>query len=217
MGNINLEKQKKYLMCQCNQGESDVFDINTGEQKSEKNKRPQVARRGRPENFNEELYEDKLPSIIKIQSVAKKIIYKLNFKRQQRSNLKIEENEEKFNMIKKFTTEILQKSLQLVRTSKLNIDKPFEDMHILNSYKEVLSIVNTRKEGLSLPQSFLVGKDNSFLYIGNVDINLSRNGHGILYMDNGEYYEGNWINNSFTGYGRFIGLDGVVTEGIFLI
>lgn len=55
------------------------------------------------------------------------------------------------------------------------------------------------------------------LYCGSLNIENQRHGNGVLYTSSGEKYEGKWLNNNFSGWGRLIETkeDKSVTEGIF--
>jgi len=57
---------------------------------------------------------------------------------------------------------------------------------------------------------------NDGLYKGEIALNnYQREGHGVLYSNDGGIYIGNWHNNNILGYARKITPEGFLYEGYF--
>jgi hypothetical protein len=52
-------------------------------------------------------------------------------------------------------------------------------------------------------------------YYGSIDIYYKKCGFGILVKKSGTKYEGFWMNDQFTGWGRYIDIEGNLFEGLF--
>lgn len=63
----------------------------------------------------------------------------------------------------------------------------------------------------------LVRYEDGSQYSGQVDINKKKQGMGILISKDGSVYEGSWLNDSFTGYGRCMDSEGNYYEGIDIL
>jgi hypothetical protein len=53
------------------------------------------------------------------------------------------------------------------------------------------------------------------IYVGQSNAGKA-NGFGKTKLDNGNFYEGNWINNEITGYGKMVYRNGDIYVGDFL-
>jgi hypothetical protein len=46
-------------------------------------------------------------------------------------------------------------------------------------------------------------------------MNNNRTGKGIYYYENGDVYEGDFLDNQFHGYGKFIFTNGAIDDGLW--
>ena len=141
-----------------------------------------------------------------------------------RNGIKIKLKRREINIIKTIEKNYISKTLinrkKLFDTkySKENWKKFYKE----EEYKNLLSNVteknsNNNKYHLKTKCLLTKYKGERCLYKGEININNNFNGYGILYMKNNiTYYEGNFINNDFTGWGRHINNNGVCYEGFFI-
>lgn len=66
--------------------------------------------------------------------------------------------------------------------------------------------------GILFKTDILIYNKKSY-YIGSVNLRNQRCGFGILANTAGEKFEGHWVNNKFTGWGRYIDAEGNLYEG----
>lgn len=85
--------------------------------------------------------------------------------------------------------------------------------YVKSNCERIYNIAYNYKD--KLYSQVLIDRIKNTLYKGTVNINLVKNGYGILYYQNGDVFEGNWNNNEFTGYGRYTNSKGIVIEGLF--
>jgi hypothetical protein len=89
----------------------------------------------------------------------------------------------------------------------------------LKSYEENYpNCLHFKKEKFNNSQIFtdlLIYKNDEKvkIYTGFIDKNLHRNGNGILLDSQDIIYNGIWVDNEFTGYGKMIDSDGNLLEG----
>ena len=84
--------------------------------------------------------------------------------------------------------------------------------------------VNTERETICTERPQFISEMNKEFYqriksyyYGSVNIKNQRHGFGIFISQDGKFYEGKWVKNSFEGYGRVIDNKGLISEGNFLI
>jgi len=54
------------------------------------------------------------------------------------------------------------------------------------------------------------------IYLGEVNIHTKKNGVGTLILKNYSKYEGTWVEDNFSGWGRYIDTEGTMIEGYFV-
>lgn len=103
--------------------------------------------------------------------------------------------------------QLFEKFNKAVYLSELDEPNRNECIKFLDSLEKVRSNNKTyRKSILAFPEQ-------TKMYIGDVTIDNKMHGSGTLYLKSGEVYEGSWILNSFTGWGRYISSDGSIFQG----
>lgn len=182
--------------------------------------------------YNEEtkkLLISSIPSIIKLQALARGFIVSRQFKRSQ-SYMEKDSKTKKTDLVKSFINEKIKKSHEMMKDKPFNKYKWQEEEYIGMLTSEELERINfimsnfenkqkANSKSEKIFQDIILKSsksgNNSILYSGYINIDQQRNGYGVLYKKTGEIYEGNWIANKFTGYGRVTVEDGSVTEGKF--
>lgn len=160
--------------------------------------------------------------LIKIQSLARGIIAKSQFK-ENYAYLKQQSMILKKNVMQNYTSKT-NTAIELMKSipfdKEKNDDKEYRSLLSNNQKAKMKSIMNdidlSKKKGC-LYQDVLIDEKTQDMYSGYLDINNKKNGFGILVKNNGEVYEGNWIDDVFTGYGRAVFKDGEVIEGKFVV
>ena len=67
--------------------------------------------------------------------------------------------------------------------------------------------------GRIFQSKLLISSEESSIYSGQVNINNQKHGFGVLLTKDGTKYEGAWISNKFTCWGKFIDLEGTIYIG----
>lgn len=220
MGNLPqyVKDNNGFLLCNCNNKESNVHEMNTREIQQQDQLEKERFKSGFEKRKSE--YEKNINSIIKVQYFIKRLLGKIKFKKKLQTMMTLEDSEIKVNIIDKMSTENLKAALKMVRKIPFNINKYKEPEFAskLNSYPQVNQLIQKmtikgKEKMKTFSQAALLSKDQTILYSGKVNINLNKNGYGCVWMSTGEYYEGNWIDDRFDGYGRYINPAGDVIEG----
>jgi hypothetical protein len=142
-------------------------------------------------------------SIIKLQATIKAYLFKIKYKNKLKNNLQ----EKTKLLIENYKTRY---KVSLAYQAE-SIKGLFDKNALPKGYGKDNLPQNKAKPKL-LNTFILVYKDNSY-YIGTVNILNQRCGLGVLISNRGEKYEGNWLDDIFTGWGRYIDKDGNLFEG----
>lgn len=161
-----------------------------------------------------------LSSIIKIQSLGRGYIIRSRFKINI-NKLKNEGQQEKTTKLQEFLNENIINSLDMMKNNPFNPNKCFEDEY-LNSLSQIQAIkfksivdLASKSNEKSYYTDMYLSKEG--LYSGYITLDNKKNGYGVEWLNTGEIYDGNWIDDKFSGYGRFTNKDGIVLEGKLLI
>jgi len=172
------------------------------------------------EEFN--YLQQNIGSLLKIQRNVRTFLMK-SFYKKSKVMLKNESYQIKKQTIQQYMNPKVSESIELMKNNPLNYNKWKDEEYLKNLEWIEIEKVNlqmnknkSRLQNIYYTDMYLNPIDNS-LYCGYMTTNLKKHGLGSLWHKNGEIYEGNWINNEFTGYGRFTNVDGNVFEGKFLI
>ena len=65
-------------------------------------------------------------------------------------------------------------------------------------------------DSIKTKSNFVVNKFPHFLYVGLVSANYKRHGVGIQIYTSGRFYEGEWYNDEFNGWGIHYAEEGEV-------
>lgn len=144
--------------------------------------------------------------ILKIQKVIRAFLFRKKFNELKGLKEKLKKDSEEF--IKKKRSEYIKESLMEVDEI---IKKNFNDNFLS---KLQLKKNTTTKANYSIRTECLIkknkeGKEEGFLYKGELDKNGKINGYGELYLKDGKKYEGKFIDGKLNGYGRVITLFGL--------
>lgn len=142
--------------------------------------------------------------IIKIQRVIRAFLFRKKFFELKGIKEKLKKDSEEF--IKKKRSEYIKESL--MEADEI-IKKNFNDNFLskLQLKKNAKSNSNIRTDCLIKKNK--EGKEEGFLYKGELDKDGNINGYGELYLKDGKKYEGKFINGKLNGYGRVIILFGL--------
>jgi hypothetical protein len=172
--------------------------------------------------------------LIKLQSCCKSFINKKKFKSKYKS-LKDKQLREKNKFLENFTTNNTKNAIDIMKDFPFNPLKCLSDEYLNqlseNQKKEVFDImknfVNLDKyiiKGANIsytPRNKSIDKvfyqeillEKGLMYSGFINLKKQKHGYGKCWKNTGEVYEGYWLNNNFTGYGRYITEEGNVLEG----
>ncbi len=144
--------------------------------------------------------------ILAIQKLYKGYIFRKKFLSKQKEELE----KETLKKLKEKYNEYLTENL-IKQESILGIP------HNEDSYKNLLSIKNEIKNSKNLFTKLLILQYNELnaFYVGEININNKLNGRGILTLNDGTKYNGNFIINEFTGEGTLINKNGEYFKGNF--
>ena len=100
------------------------------------------------------------------------------------------------------------KNSRRLRTEKEQIIEQFKDTYLKNRDEGAFAgmknmIMNTMTSRV-VHQNFNDGSS----YEGEIHVDGQRNGKGIMYLNNGDVYCGNWRMGNFDGYGTYIFANG---------
>jgi hypothetical protein len=158
------------------------------------------------QNLSPKGLENLIPYIIAFQGIIRGHILRKKFKNSLRKSLEthLAKILEKYE--KKFKTPTLQK----VESIKI---PPFEK----NGWQKHYPLESSSMFKFEYPRryqtKFLLYNEISY-YIGEVNIKNQRCGYGMMVDIEGVKYQGNWLNNKFVGWGRYIDKEGNFFEGI---
>ncbi len=144
--------------------------------------------------------------ILTIQKLYKGYLFRKKFLSKQKEELE----KETLKKLKEKYNEYLTENL-IKQESILGIP------HNEDSYKNLLSIKNEIKNSKNLFTKLLILQYNELnaFYVGEININNKLNGRGILTLNDGTKYNGNFIINEFTGEGTLINKNGEYYKGNF--
>lgn len=155
------------------------------------------------------LNKSDLRSIIKLQAFIKGVLYRILFKSSVKAAL-IEEFNDLYNKcIEDFTTQTMLKA----ESYKDNCYNPNGWVDHINQKDDSRFKVNY---GKVLETKLLISKDGSSIYSGSINYRQQKHGFGVLLNSNGEKFEGFWLNDKFTGWGKHIDIEGNILVGKFL-
>jgi hypothetical protein len=145
-----------------------------------------------------------------------------SFYKKSKAMLKNESYQIKNQTIQQYQNPKVSESIKQMKNNPLNYNKWKDEEYLKNLEwieTEKISLIMNKGKGTQnvyYSEMYLDPKDNS-VYSGYMTVYLKKQGSGSLWCTNGEIYEGNWINNEFTGFGRYINIDGNLFEGIYFI
>ncbi len=161
-------------------------------------------------------YKKNIKHIILIQSKARQLIAHSKFILNKPFIISM--NKDIINGIKREYFKKINPSFTRVKFSPLSKSEYF-DLNFMNSIqKAYCEEIFNKIDDCSVQKTYkqvLYDKIKISLYEGYTSLDLIKNGYGVYYLQSGEIYEGNWINNEFVGYGRFFDSKGNVFEGLF--
>jgi len=167
---------------------------------------------GKNKNNNSNSYNNSISNINsntfyynKIQSIYKGYY----FRNKIYPKLKKELEENLMNQLKEIYEKYLTNNLK-TQEEKLGI------IHDENSYKSLLKIENKSEKNLYTKLLKLKYNNKNAFYVGEISINNTLNGYGILTLENGEKLKGKFENNKFES-GILIDEEGNYFEGNFNI
>ena len=149
---------------------------------------------------------------IKIQSIYKGYIYRKKYNNYIKQKQIEESNQLLKDLIEQYTKFNLKRAESLIGTK-------FDKNGYKNYYKDENTINKLFKYnyGKIFYTKLLIYHDTiSSFYSGEVNINNEKHGYGILLKSDGSKFEGSWIKDNFTGWGRFIDYDGTLIESNFI-
>ena len=149
---------------------------------------------------------------IKIQSIYQGYIYRKKYNNYIKQKQIEESNQLLKDLIEQYTKFNLKRAESLIGTK---LDKN----GYKNYYKDQNQINNlfNYNYGKIFYTKLLIYHDTiSAFYSGEVNLNNEKHGYGILLKSDGSKFEGSWIKDNFTGWGRFIDYDGTLIESNFI-
>ena len=158
--------------------------------------------------------------IIKIQALAKGFITRRRYKK-GKNGLKNELQQAKTKKVQTYLNQSIIDAIKLMRDKPFYPSRCFNEEYISQLNKEQLVrfkgvLENAGKNKLkSYSTEMYVNSDG--LYSGYITLDYIKHGYGVQWYSTGEVYDGNWIDNKFSGYGRYISKEGNVLEGKFSV
>lgn len=160
-----------------------------------------------------------------INAISKGYKFRKFFESNLKDKLKVQRALEIDNLKLKFNQigEDINKKLSFNKNSYLDILEKAKDTAIFNKDQKLKNslehsikqyTVNQVMLGFTINECCILKKD-TYLYIGSVNKYNEKHGFGILYKINGSKYEGLFIKNKFTGWGRYIDSSENYYEGFF--
>ena len=129
-------------------------------------------------------------------------LYRVKYKKKLKSQL-IQNSQ---NIIKKFET--ILESIYENRLSQFN-GKEFTIKNIHNDEKIYFKVFKSCLAEYKFDKIFC-------FYKGELNMETEKHGYGINYLKNNSYYQGYWIRNNFSSFGRYIDETGCLYEGNFM-
>ena len=164
----------------------------------------------------------KNPEIL-IQALVKGVLFreKFNSNKGMKNMLKKRERNSIKNIEKNYIPKILlnRKKLFVTKNFKENWKKYYnEEEYNKLKLNNIEKNTNYNKYHIKTKCLITEYKGERCLYKGVLNINNNNfDGYGVLYIKSSlKYYEGNFINNDFTGWGRHINSKGICYEGFFI-
>jgi hypothetical protein len=119
--------------------------------------------------------------------------------------------EHKNKLLDKYT--LLLNSANLIKAEKNHIEPYDRNGWKKNFADEYLKFIFDY--GFVLECKIKVIEENFSFYVGEVNLDGERHGYGTLLCKTGVKYQGHWIRDEFTGWGRHIDAQGTISEGYF--
>ncbi len=207
-----LKKQSNFLLLRNGKQDSPIFNTPTRKNniKIQSNSQPHEFFSSRALStlpVKTTFQPNKFLAIFKIQKVYRGFIFRKNYYPRIKNNLELFT----FDLLKGYYNKYLTNNLR-IQEENLGIN------HSDNSYKTLLIIEkdrNKHSKNFFTKLYVLQYKNVNSFYVGEVDINNDLNGRGILTLENGTKYNGNFIKNEFTGKGNLINKEGEYFKGNF--
>lgn len=156
--------------------------------------------------------------VIIVQSFLRKFLGQCRYKKLKEEKIKIDKDNESLisSFIKKSPTLFEQHDIPKFNPS-FNPESFYEKINenLVGFCREIVDKQNTNTHllGETKPTATIASSDRSSVYKGEVNSNNEKDGYGVLYLRSKEKYEGNWIKNEFTGWGRYTDRSGSIYEG----
>ena len=143
--------------------------------------------------------------LVKLQSIIRGYLKRKYFVNEEKKDLEVETNKMINDLRKKYSSEASKLALEAYPQFNQNGWSKFyqDDKFVNNNYGRMFNV------RLSI-------QSDSF-YIGQMNINNEKNGYGELTYKDGSKLIGSWNNDSFKGWGRYIDVNGNLTEGKLLL
>ena len=156
------------------------------------------------------LSKNDLLSITKLLAYCKGVLFRKHFTLTIKASLISEFNSLYNKCMEDFTTQTMLKA----ESYKDNCYNPNGWINHTNQKEDSRFKVNY---GKVLETKLLISKDGSCIYSGSINYRQQKHGFGVLLNSNGEKFEGFWLNDKFSGWGKHIDAEGNILVGKCLI
>lgn len=147
----------------------------------------------------------KIHSFVKLQTAIKAFLYRKKFELVYKKQL----IQETYNLLEKYTQELRTNILFKAESYKNTSYDPNGWKKFYPNEEKMFSY----NFGRVFNTKLLIYNDGLSIYSGQVNIKNNKHGFGVLLTKEGMKYEGAWINNKFTCWGRFIDSEGNIYNG----
>lgn len=148
---------------------------------------------------------NKLRKLVKLQTLVKGVLYRKEYERIIKKKLM----QETYNLLDKYTQDFRTPTLYKAESYKNASFDPYGWKKFYSPDEKLFNF----DFGKVLSTKILIYNDGLSIYSGQINLKNQKHGYGVLLTKEGMKYEGTWVNNKFTGWGRFIDTEGNIYNG----
>lgn len=149
--------------------------------------------------------------LVRLQSLVRGYLYRVLYKEIKKTQI-----QETYNLLEKYTNTFRTTNLFKAESYKVSSFDPVGWKKFYQSDANENYIFNYNY-GRVFPCKLIINSDGLSIYSGHVNIKNQKHGFGVLLTKDGQKYEGAWIYNKFTCWGRYIDIEGNIYNGKFII
>ena len=149
--------------------------------------------------------------IIKLQSLGRGVLFRNEFKQIIKKKLV----QDTINLLEKHTQEFRTNNLFKAENYKSSVFDPYGWKKFYSTTEENNSIFSPNFGNIYNCKLLILNKGTA-IYSGQLNLKNEKHGFGVLLTKDGMKYEGAWMNNKFTCWGKFIDVDGTIFIGKYI-